>query len=115
MKEVGRYESDGSGGWQRHELSPLTGVIPKPIAPVAGKPVMQHIFELLAKAGYEEIHVDVHYLADVIFEFYGRETRVGGASRKVSGTLRLWPARRAVADDGQEESAGEHRVEQAVR
>ena len=30
-------------------LFPLTGVIPKPLAPVAGKPIIQHIFELLAR------------------------------------------------------------------
>ena len=30
---------------------PLTGVIPKPLASVTEKPVMQHIFELLARWG----------------------------------------------------------------
>ena len=59
-------------------LFPLTGVIPKPIAPVAGKPVLQHIFELLARTGIDEVHVNVHYLADVILGFYGRNTRVDG-------------------------------------
>lgn len=57
-------------------LFPLTGVLPKPMAPVAGKPVLQHIFELLARSGVEEIHVNVHYLADAILGFYGQETRV---------------------------------------
>lgn len=31
-------------------LSPLTGEIPKPMAPVVGKPILQRIFELLADA-----------------------------------------------------------------
>jgi mannose-1-phosphate guanylyltransferase len=57
-------------------LFPLTGVIPKPMAPVAGKPVLQHIFDLLARAGVEEVHTNVHYLADGILGPYGEETRV---------------------------------------
>ena len=59
-------------------LFPLTGVIPKPMAPVAGKPVLQHIFDLLARAGVDEIHANVHYLADVILGLYEEETRVDG-------------------------------------
>jgi NDP-sugar pyrophosphorylase family protein len=60
-------------------LFPLTGVLPKPMAPVAGKPVLQHIFDLLARASVEEIHVNVHYLANTILGLYGEETRVDGA------------------------------------
>ncbi|MDQ3361679.1 MAG: NDP-sugar synthase [Actinomycetota bacterium] len=59
-------------------LFPLTGVIPKPMAPVADKPIIQHIFELLARTGVDETHVNVHYLADVILDHYGEETEVGG-------------------------------------
>ncbi len=59
-------------------LFPLTGVIPKPVAPVAGKPLIGHIFELLARTGVNEVHVNVHYLADFILECYGEETRVDG-------------------------------------
>jgi NDP-sugar pyrophosphorylase family protein len=47
----------------RHSLR--TGEIPKPIVPLAGKQIIQHIFELLAGAGLKEIHVNVHYLAYV--------------------------------------------------
>ena len=58
-------------------LFPLKGVIPKPMAPVADKPIMQHIFELLAGTGANEVHVNVHYLADAILERYGEEARLG--------------------------------------
>jgi NDP-sugar pyrophosphorylase family protein len=61
-------------------LFPLTGVIPKPIAPVAGKPVLQHIFELLARTGVEEVHVNVHHLAEMVLGVYGEKTRVNGAA-----------------------------------
>ena len=59
-------------------LFPLTGVIPKPMAPVADKPMVQHIFELLARTGVEEVYVNVHYLADVILSHYGESSQVGG-------------------------------------
>ena len=60
-------------------LFPLTGEIPKPMAPVVGKPIIQHIFELLAEAGLDEIYVNVHYLADAILDNYGEVTSVNGA------------------------------------
>ena len=58
-------------------LFPLTGEIPKPMAPVVDTPLLQHIFELLDRSGVDEVHVNVHHLADVIVGFYGWETRVG--------------------------------------
>jgi mannose-1-phosphate guanylyltransferase len=59
-------------------LFPLTGEIPKPMAPIAGKPIIQHIFELLAQSGLDEVHVNVHYLADAILDSYGYKTSVNG-------------------------------------
>jgi mannose-1-phosphate guanylyltransferase len=59
-------------------LFPLTGVIPKPMAPVVGTPILQHIFELLATAGVEEAYVNVHHLADAILGYYGETSRVDG-------------------------------------
>jgi NDP-sugar pyrophosphorylase family protein len=51
---------------KRMRLFPLTGVIPKPMGPVPGKPIIQHIFEILAEAGVDEVHVNAHYLAHII-------------------------------------------------
>jgi NDP-sugar pyrophosphorylase family protein len=59
-------------------LRPLTDVVPKPAAPVAGKPIIGHIFELLAESGFEEVHVNVHHLADVLLDLYGGDYRVAG-------------------------------------
>src|SRR5215207_3655984 len=59
-------------------LFPLTGEIPKPMAPVVDKPIIQHIFELLAETGLDEAHVNVHYLADAILDVYGNATSVDG-------------------------------------
>jgi mannose-1-phosphate guanylyltransferase len=59
-------------------LFPLTGEIPKPMAPVVNTPIIEHIFDLLAGHGIEEVHVNVHYLADALLEAYGEESRVNG-------------------------------------
>ena len=59
-------------------LFPLTGEIPKPMAPVVNTPIIEHIFDLLATHGTEEVHVNVHYLADALLEAYGEESRIDG-------------------------------------
>src|SRR5919202_194577 len=59
-------------------LFPLTGEIPKPMAPVVNTPIIEHIFDLLARHGIEEVRVNVHYLADALLEAYGEESKVNG-------------------------------------
>ncbi len=61
-------------------LFPLTGQIPKPLAPVADTPIIGHIFDLLARHGIEEAYVNVHYLADALLRAYGEETHINGMS-----------------------------------
>lgn len=70
-------------------LFPLTGEIPKPMAPVVGKPIIQHIFELLAGTGLDEVHVNVHYLADAILGVYGSTTSVNGTRVHITHEDRL--------------------------
>lgn len=59
-------------------LFPLTGEVPKPMAPVVDTPLIEHIFDLLAAHGVEEVHVNVHYLANALLGAYGEESRVNG-------------------------------------
>ena len=59
-------------------LFPLTGEVPKPMAPVVDTPILGHIFDLLAAHGVEEVHVNVHYLADTLLGVYGKESQVNG-------------------------------------
>ena len=59
-------------------LFPLTGEIPKPLAPVVDTPIIGHIFGLLAKHGIDEVHVNIYYLADALLEAYGEESRTNG-------------------------------------
>lgn len=59
-------------------LFPLTGEIPKPLAPVVDTPIIGHIFGLLAKHGIDEVYVNIYYLADALLEAYGEESRTNG-------------------------------------
>jgi NDP-sugar pyrophosphorylase family protein len=70
-------------------LFPLTGEVPKPLAPVANVPIIEHIFELLATHGVGEAYVNVYYLADALLNAYGEETLVNGMSVRLSREERL--------------------------
>ena len=47
-------------------MRPLTEKMPKPLVPVAGKPLLDHVLDRLAAAGVKRAVVNVHYLADQI-------------------------------------------------
>lgn len=57
-------------GGEGSRLRPLTSRRPKPLAPVAGKPVMGHIVDLLHRHGINEIVATLHYLADEIEAYF---------------------------------------------
>ena len=47
-------------------MRPLTQSRPKPLIEVAGKPLIDHVLELLAAAGVRRVVANVHYLPDQI-------------------------------------------------
>lgn len=49
-------------------MRPLTAARPKPLIPVAGKPLIDHVLDRLARARIDQVIVNVHYLADQIEE-----------------------------------------------
>jgi len=47
-------------------MRPLTASRPKPLVEVAGKALIDHVFDRLRAAGVEQVVVNVHYLADAL-------------------------------------------------
>ncbi len=58
-------------------MKTLTDDIPKPMLPVQGKPILQHIVEGLASQGVDHFLMVVGYRKEVIADFFGNGSRFG--------------------------------------
>lgn len=58
-------------------LRPLTNARPKPLLPIAGRPLIEWNLLLLRRAGVKDVVVNVHYLADQIEAALGDGSRLG--------------------------------------
>ncbi len=52
-------------------LRPLTNDLPKPMLPVGGRPLMEHIIEGLRGAGIRQVNVTTNYKSEAITEYFG--------------------------------------------
>jgi len=52
-------------------LRPITYTMPKPMVPVANRPVMEHILLLLARHGFTEVIANLHWFPELIEERFG--------------------------------------------
>lgn len=64
-------------GGMSTRLYPLTKEVPKPLVPVAGEPMTAHVIRWLKSFGYDEIAINVHYLADRIKARFGDGSEYG--------------------------------------
>jgi N-acetyl-alpha-D-muramate 1-phosphate uridylyltransferase len=55
-------------------MRPLTERMPKPLVPVAGRPLLDHVLDKLNDAGVTEAVVNVHYLPDQIADHVASRT-----------------------------------------
>lgn len=51
-------------------LSEYTNVIPKPMVPVGGKPILWHIMQTYAQFGHKDFYVALGYKAEVIKDYF---------------------------------------------
>ena len=58
-------------------LRPVTDLLPKPMAPVANRPVLYHILRLLKRHGFGEVVLNLHHMPEVITEYLGDGSAVG--------------------------------------
>ena len=88
-------------------MRPLTDRLPKPLVPVAGKPLIDHVLDRLADAGVERAVVNVHYMAEQIEQHLAYRTRpqivisdergllLGTGGGVVRGACPSWARRRS--------------------
>ncbi|HTD34112.1 MAG TPA: nucleotidyltransferase family protein, partial [Candidatus Elarobacter sp.] len=64
-------------GGMSTRLYPLTKQVPKPIVPVAGEPISGHVMRWLASHGYDEVAINVFYLAELVEQTFADGSRFG--------------------------------------
>ena len=64
-------------GGEGRRLRPVTGETPKPLCPLLGRPVMEHILRLLARQGFTEVCAAVKYRAEEIEAAFGDGSALG--------------------------------------
>lgn len=88
-------------GGRGTRLAPYTLVLPKPLLPIGGRPIVEHVVRRLAAAGFHDIQLSVGYLGALVSSYFRdctelpagvrlsfvRETRPLGTA----GALRLVP------------------------
>ena len=52
-------------------LLPLTATCPKPMVPIAGRPLLEYTIRLLAQHGFDELVVNLHHLPQAIRDYFG--------------------------------------------
>ena len=68
-------------GGEGTRLRPLTSNTPKPMMPIANKPMLEHIVNLLAQHGFDDIVVTVAFLANQIRDYFGDGSDFGVTMR----------------------------------
>ena len=68
-------------GGEGSRLRPITCDLPKPMALMLGKPVMEYAVDLLKKHGIKDVAVTLHYLPDSIKGYFGDGAEWGMAIR----------------------------------
>jgi mannose-1-phosphate guanylyltransferase len=58
-------------------LRPVTYAMPKPMVPVANRPVMEHTARLLARRGFTETIANLHWFPELIEDHFGDGSRFG--------------------------------------
>jgi mannose-1-phosphate guanylyltransferase len=58
-------------------LRPITYTMPKPMVPVANRPVMEHILLLLQRHGFSEVVANLHWFPELIEQRFGDGSELG--------------------------------------
>lgn len=58
-------------------LRPLTNEIPKPLIPIQGKPILEHVLDILQRSNIEEVYLSIGYLANKIQDHFEDGSKFG--------------------------------------
>ena len=58
-------------------LKPLTDDRPKAMVEIAGKPMLQHVIERVAAAGFDDITINIHHFGQMIIDFLEKNDNFG--------------------------------------
>jgi dTDP-glucose pyrophosphorylase len=62
-------------GGQGTRLRPMTEACPKPLLPVGDKPMLEHIIERAKAEGFRRFVIAIHYLGELIEQYFGNGDR----------------------------------------
>ena len=79
-------------GGKGTRLKDRLGDLPKPMIPIAGKPLLEHQIELARAHGFTDVLLFVHYRADLIQQHLGDGSRWGLRLRYIVETEPLGTA-----------------------
>jgi mannose-1-phosphate guanylyltransferase len=58
-------------------VRPITNIVPKPMIPLVGRPIMQSIIEHLRNSGFDQIMINTSHLAPLIEDYFGDGSTFG--------------------------------------
>ncbi|MFH1722565.1 MAG: sugar phosphate nucleotidyltransferase [Candidatus Altiarchaeota archaeon] len=64
-------------GGEGSRMRPFTYEMPKGLIPVQGKPLLQHILELLRKSELRDVIISIGYMGEKIKEYFGNGSKFG--------------------------------------
>ncbi len=79
-------------GGEGTRLRPMTANQPKPLLPVANKPIMEHVLRLLKRHGFAETVVTVQFFAPLVRNYFGDGEDVGMSLQYVTEEMPLGTA-----------------------
>ena len=64
-------------GGKGKRLMPLTKNIPKPMLPIQGTPMLEHIILKLQREGFRDVRISINYLGNMIKDYFGNGEKFG--------------------------------------
>ena len=57
-------------------MQPFTSILPKPLIPINGKPVIIHIMNLFKKYGFSNINISLNYKSNILKSYLSELKKV---------------------------------------